>query len=63
MTYPATRTFTDQDAADTIMRQRNRTRGPKTDLTVTVDGPGDGEVAIMALREAVDAGFLYHWAA
>lgn len=28
---------------------------------VTVDGPGDGEVTVMTMREAVDNEFSYTW--
>lgn len=54
-------TFTDEDKARALMVSRNRTRRGRTELTVVVDGPNDGEFTVMGLREAVENGFAYRW--
>lgn len=54
------RTYTDTDHAETIMRQRNR--HATGDPTVMVDGPDEGQVTLMPLREAIEHGFPYRWA-
>lgn len=55
------RTFTSEDEARRLMVNRNHTRRGKTDLTVLVDGPDDGEWTVMDLRDAIEGGFLYSW--
>lgn len=57
-------TYTDESAAADHVRRANRLATQiqvSRDLTVIVDGPEDGEVTVMALPEAIDAGFLYRW--
>jgi hypothetical protein len=60
-TRMAWRTTTDENAARDLMLIRNRSRRGRTDLTVMVDGPGDGEFTVMDLRDAIDNEFLYRW--
>lgn len=54
-------TTTDEDEARRLMVSRNRTRRGRTDLTVMVDGPGEGEFTVMDLRDAINGGFAYRW--
>lgn len=51
--------YTDRDKAARRMRIHNQATINARDFYVLVDGPDDGEVAVMTLREAQDNGFLY----
>ena len=53
-------TTTNEDEAVEIMRRRNREAGGLP-AYVLVDGPGDGEFAVMPLDEAVEGDFAYRW--
>lgn len=35
----------------------------RTNLTVMVDGPEDGQVTLMSIRDAIAFHFLYRWVA
>ena len=54
-------TMTDESEARALMVSRNRTRRGRTELTVMVEGPEDGEFTVMGLRDAVEGGFAYRW--
>lgn len=54
-------TYLSLDAAERAMRLRNRSRGLNAELTVLVDGPGDGEYTIMGVRQAIENDFAYRW--
>ena len=56
-------TYTNEDDARAMMRRLNNTRIDRMDLWVMVDGPGEGEFAVMSQREAIEGGFLYCWQA
>jgi hypothetical protein len=51
--------YTDKDKANNRMRIHNQATVQARDFYVLVDGPEEGEVAVMTLREAQDNGFLY----
>lgn len=59
------RAFVTYDApgeAEEACRRLNRhARGG--DVVVLVDGPEDGAMTLMPLREAIEAGFAYRWEA
>ncbi|NJD38426.1 MAG: hypothetical protein FIA89_08940 [Geobacter sp.] len=57
--------FNDRDAAYTRMLTRNRAyhrAGNFKNLAVLVDGPSDGQFAVMPLDEAIAGEFMYEWA-
>ena len=54
-------TTTDEGEARDRMVHLNRTRRGRTDLSVLVDGPNDGEFTVMDLRDAIDNEFMYRW--
>jgi hypothetical protein len=60
-TRMAWRTTTDENEARHLMVFRNRSRRGRTDLTVIVDGPDDGEFTVMDLRDAIENEFAYRW--
>lgn len=51
--------YIDKDKAYYRMRIHNQATVKARDFYVLVDGPDDGEVAVMTLREAQDNEFLY----
>jgi hypothetical protein len=58
------RTVANEDQARTLMVSRNRARcDRREDISVMVEGPGDGEWTVLNLRDAIAAGFLYRWEA
>ena len=54
-------TTTDESAARERMVFLNRTRRGRTELSVIVDGPDDGDFTVMNLRDAIEFGFGYTW--
>jgi hypothetical protein len=55
------KTLTDENEAADWMRLLNRSRRGRTDLSVMVDGPDDGEFTVMDLRDAIEGDFAYSW--
>ena len=55
------KTMGSEEEARDLMRDRNRTRRGKTDLSVVVEGPDDGQWTVMDLRDAIESGFSYSW--
>jgi hypothetical protein len=55
--------YTTTDERDALQRMRlmNQSRRGRTELSVMVDGPDDGEFTVMDLRDAIEGGFGYRW--
>ena len=56
--------YNDRETAWRIMVNRNcvyEAAGNKRDTAVFVEGPEDGQAAVMSLREAIENGFCYSW--
>lgn len=51
--------YTDKEKAHRRMMIHNHATVNAANFYVLVDGPEDGEVAVMTLREAQEHGFLY----
>ena len=54
-------TTTDETEARERMVFMNRARRGRTELSVMVDGPNDGEFTVMDLRDAIESEFAYRW--
>jgi hypothetical protein len=61
MTTIRPKTFSKESDARAWMVSLNRSRRGRTDLSVMVDGPDDGEFTVMNLRDAIENEFLYRW--
>lgn len=55
-------TYNTPGEAEEACRRLNRHAAGR-DVVVLVDGPEDGAVTLMPLREAITAGFSYRWEA
>ncbi len=59
-----TRTYTEAEGglAEDFCRRMNR-HAKGGDLIVIVEGPGDGELTVMPIKDAIENEFLYRWVA